>query len=136
MNSIRPIFKMYMQILHMARIPRLVSEKPPTCHNDDTVCRTKNRIPRCTPQKITKFITKSSDLTINGLARTPATEHALIKALILVLCLLQVVGTVKISHFYYLELCEKRRAECKVRSSQGNYTPRQCCYPKNIMAER
>ena len=33
-------------------------------------------------------------LQLNGLARTPATEHALIKALILVLGLLQVVGTV------------------------------------------
>ena len=26
----------------------LVSEKPPVCHNRDTMCRTKNRIPKCT----------------------------------------------------------------------------------------
>ena len=27
--------------------PGLISEKPPVCHNSDTMCHVKNRIPRC-----------------------------------------------------------------------------------------
>ena len=56
------LFSKYLE--NFERIPRLDSEKPPMCHNGDTVCWTKNRIPRCTPQTITKFITKFSSLTI------------------------------------------------------------------------
>ena len=59
---LQSLFSKYLE--NLEPIPRLVSEKPPTCHNGDTVCRTKNRIPRCTPQTITKFITKFSALTI------------------------------------------------------------------------
>ena len=67
--------------------------------NTDTMWHTENRIPRYKPQTTTKSIPKFSALHSNSLARTPATENACmqkkLKALILVLGLLQVVGTVK-----------------------------------------
>ena len=59
---LQSLFSKYLE--NLEPIPELDSEKPPTCHNGDTMCRTKNRIPRCTPQTITKFITKFSALTI------------------------------------------------------------------------
>ena len=85
---------------NFVQIPWLDSEKPPTCHNGDTMCRTKNRIPKCTPQTITKFITKVSALTIKRSGQDTiygARMQKYIKALILVLGLLQVVGTVKMT---------------------------------------
>ena len=42
-------------------------------HNGDTMCRTKNRIPRCKPFSSSPNFQL---LQLNGLARTPATEHA------------------------------------------------------------
>ena len=60
-NSNVSIWKIYEFTNPKARFPR---NHPLVCHNGDTVCRTKNRIPRCTPQTITKFITKFSALTI------------------------------------------------------------------------
>ena len=68
------LFSKYLEILEW--MPRLVSEKPPTCHISDTMCRTKNLIPKCKPQTITKFITIFSALTKNGMARKATTKHA------------------------------------------------------------
>ena len=95
---LQSLFSKYIE--NLEPIPRLDSEKPPMCHNGDTMCRTKNRIPKCTPQTITKFITKFSALTTKRSgqdtsyeARTHVCMHEVIKELILVLGLLKVVGT-------------------------------------------
>ena len=102
--NVSPSTKLISKYLeNLERIQTLVSGKPPTCHNGDTMCLTKNRIPRCTPQTFTKFITKFSALTIKRSVQDTSygarmkkkqTKQKYIKALILVLGLLQVVGTV------------------------------------------
>ena len=52
---------------NFVQIPKLDSEKPPTCHNGDTICRTKNRIPRCKPQTITRHRLRSTHEKIKAL---------------------------------------------------------------------
>ena len=86
---LQSLFSKYLE--NLEPIPRLDSEKAPTYHNADTMCRTKNRIPRCTPQTVNKFITKFSALTIKRSGQETsygARMHAKIKALILILGLL------------------------------------------------
>ena len=105
-SGVRKYFKMYFHLTscfsksleNLELIPRLVSVKPPMCHNTDTMWHTENRIPRYKPQITTKSIPKFSALRLKrSIQDTGYGErmHAKLKALILVLGLLQVVGTVK-----------------------------------------
>ena len=103
---------------NLERIPILVSVKPPMCHNTDTMWHKENRIPRYKPQTTTKSIPKFSALRLKRSSQdtgygdrmhacktkdseistgpTTSSRHSKkLKALILVLGLLQVVGTVK-----------------------------------------
>ena len=83
---------------NLERIRRLVSLKPPMCHNTDTMRHTENRIPRYKPQTTTKSIPKFSALTLKRSSQDTGYGERMqvkLKALILVLGLLQVVGTVK-----------------------------------------
>ena len=78
---------------NLDQIPRLVSKKPPVCHNGDKMCRTKNSISRC---KLDVFYEGTSKIWSLNLSRCGQdTVYGEIKATILVLGLLQVVGTVK-----------------------------------------
>ena len=109
-SNVAPSTTLFFKYLeNLERIPILVSEKPPTCHNGDTMCRTKNRIPKCTSQTMTKFITKFSALTIKRSGQDTCygarMQKISIKALILVLGLLQVVvGTVKTDNKPWLHI--------------------------------
>ena len=68
------------------------------CHNTDTMWHIENRIPRYKPQTTTKSIPKFSALTLKRSSQDTGYGDRMqkkLKALILVLGLLQVVGTVK-----------------------------------------
>ena len=80
------------------RIQRLVSLRPPMCHNTDTMWHTENRIPRYKPQTTTKSIPKFSALRLKRSSQDTGygdRKHAKLRTVRLVLGLLQVVGTVK-----------------------------------------
>ena len=84
---------------NLERIPMLVSVKRPMCHNNDTMWHTENCIPRYKPQTTTKTIPKFSALALKRSRQYTGYGERMqkkqLKALILVLGLLQVVGTVK-----------------------------------------
>ena len=84
---------------NLERIQRIVSGKPPMCHNTDTMWHTENRIPWYKPQTTTKSIPKFSALRLKRSGQDTGYGERMkktkLKALILVLGLLQVVGTVK-----------------------------------------
>ena len=80
------------------RIQRLVSLKPPMCHNTDTMWHTENHIPRYKPQTTTKSIPKFLALRLKRSSQDTGygdRKHAKLRTVRLVLGLLQVVGTVK-----------------------------------------
>ena len=84
---------------NLERIQRLVSLKPPMCHNTDTMWHTENRIPRYKPQPTTKSIPKFSALTLKRSSQDTGYGERMhakkLRPVRLVLGLLQVVGTVK-----------------------------------------
>ena len=84
---------------NLERIQRLVSLKPPMCHNTDTMWRTENRISRYKTQPTTKSIPKFLALTLKRSSQDTGygdRMHAQkLRPVRLVLGLLQVVGTVK-----------------------------------------
>ena len=83
---------------NLERIRRIVSLKPPMCHKTDTMWHIENRIPRYKPQTTTKSIPKFKSLGLKRSSQDTGYGERMIaklKALILVLGLLLVVGTVK-----------------------------------------
>ena len=86
------------------------------CHNTDTMWHTENRIPRYKPQTTTKSIPKFSALRLKRSSQDTGygeRMHAKLKALILVLGLLQVVGTVKTkaTHFSTVPTTNSRHSK-------------------------
>ena len=96
--QIRPVLVLYIQILDSQY--KTNPTKPPVCHNSDTMWHIENRIPRYKPQTTTKSIPKFSALRLKRSSQDTGygdrMQKKKLKALILVLGLLQVVGTVKI----------------------------------------
>ena len=84
------------------------------CHNTDTMWHTENRIPRYKPQTTTKSIPKFSALRLKRSGQDTGYGERMhakkLKALILVLGLLQVVGTVKTDKMQIRKIARKNRS--------------------------